>query len=153
MKRVFVWMMMLALLCTGSALADLRVQLPMDSRCTLTLPEGMVYDGPGEEDEAAFAWVSTVYGLEADFICADGSGIRYLEDMIPELEAQGMEYIETVQINGIDMMVCCYTPDDPADMPCIAYIFRDGSQIQMIEFWYADQAGADMTRTIMESIE
>ena len=156
MKKLMAGMLavvMLAMLGAGCALADQAVQLPENSRYTIQLPDGMEYDGPGKLDKASFAYVSESLGLDVIFSCSDGSQVRYLEDMIPVIEDNGMEDVQMVTVRDIPMIVYRYTPDDPAEMKCIGYIFQDGNLIQQIAFWYGTQKAADQTKIIMESIE
>ena len=44
-------------------------------------------------------------------------------------------------------------PEDDSGMKGIGYILQDGNATQKIVFWYATQEAADLTKTIMESIE
>ena len=136
----------------GTAAADQTVYLPADSRLSVMLPDEMEYDGPGSLDKASFAYVSETLGLDVIFSYTDGSALRDLEDLIPEIEKSGMEDVTIRVVCGMDMIVYRYTPDDPTEMKCIGYIFRDGNQIQEIAFWYANQGAADLTKTIMESL-
>ena len=144
----------LTVLCACSAFAEQKVQLP-DSAYSVTVPDGMTYDGPGENpDDAKFVWLSEKLGLEIQFFCygnEKGASLQSIAEILQE------EY-ETVQvrlISGIEMIV--YELEDPGDPPekgmkCVGYVLTDGDMIQEICFWYATQAAADETAVIIESI-
>ena len=55
-------------------------------------------------------------------------------------------------VNGVEMIVYRVTASNP-DGKAIGYILRDGDKVWQIEFWYTSQTAADMTKTIMESIQ
>ena len=141
-------------LCAGFAAAEQKVSLPASSY-TLTLPDGLEYDGPGstEGDDAEFAYVSYDLGLDVEFFVYDGKGAT-LEGMVQVLQENG-EDADLYTVNGIKMLV--YRRDDPDQPPkkgmkCIGYALIDGDRVQEIVFWYANQAAADLTKEIMGSI-
>ena len=141
-------------LCAGFAAAEQKVSLPASSY-TLTLPDGLEYDGPGstEGDDAEFAYASYDLGLEVYFLLHDGKGVT-LEDILQELKKTGQD-ADLYMVNGIKMLV--YRVDDPDQPPkkgmkCIGYTLIDGDRVQEIVFWYANQAAADLTKEIMGSI-
>ena len=156
MKRLMCGIMVLALvlLCMSGALAERKVKLP-ESRYSLTIPDSMEYDGPGETpDDALFAWVSEKQGLDIQFFRQKNDKGATLEAMADVLIGDGMD-AAIYRINGIDMIV--YRVSDPQDPPekgmkCIGYVFLDGDAAQMICFWYATQEAANLTAEIMESI-
>ena len=151
MKRFCLILAALVLLGAGCASAEQRVQLP-ESRYAVTLPDGMTYDGPGEKGEAAFAYVSEALGLDVSFTVGYAGGLQQISDLIPAIEQKGMTDVRMTLVNGIEMLVYRYEPEDTNSMKCIGYILRDGDKVEQIEFWYAGQGAADLTRTIMESI-
>ena len=77
-KTLSTLLALILLLCLGTAAADQKVTLP-DSRYSLTLPDGMEYDGPGEgSDDARFAYVSESLGLDIQFFReSDSKGKRH----------------------------------------------------------------------------
>lgn len=156
MKRI------MAALLAGIALASsafgagadgIRVRLP-GSAYSVTVPEGMTYDGPGEgADTSKFAWLDEKIGLDASFFCYDSKGLDVWT--IAESIQDQCENVAIYLISGIEMLV--YELTDPGDPPgegmrCIAYAFREGDMIQEITFWYATQEAADRTVEIIESI-
>ena len=156
MKRLMCGIMVLALvlLCMSGALAERKVKLP-ESRYSLTIPDGMEYDGPGDiPDDAAFAWVSGKLGLDIQFFRQPNDGGAALQAMADVIIGDGVD-AEIHRINGIDMIAYRVTdPQDPPEqgMKCIGYVFLDGDAAQMICFWYATQEAADLTAEIIGSI-
>ena len=150
MRRIAALVFVLLLVMAGTAFADQDVQLK-GTRYTLTLPDSMEYDGPGNPGKADFAYVSESLGLEILFTSANGSGLQQLADMIPNL-ADEVDDPRMTTVNGVEMIVYRVTADDP-DGKAVGYILRDGDKVWQIEFWYTSQTAADMTKTIMESIQ
>lgn len=149
MKRTAA-MLLVLLLLAGAAYADQAVKLE-GTRFTLALPDEMEYDGPGKPGKADFAYVSGSLGLEILFTSADGSGLSQLTDIIPFLE-DDVDEVSPVTVNGIEMLkyrISAHNPEGKA----IGYILRDGNKVWQVEFWYASQTAADLTKTIMESIQ
>ena len=143
-------MLLVLLLLAGAAYADQAVKLE-GTRFTLALPDEMEYDGPGKPGKADFAYVSGSLGLEILFASADGSGLSQLTDIIPFLE-DDVDEVSPVTVNGIEMLkyrISAHNPEGKA----IGYILRDGNKVWQVEFWYANQTAADLTKTIMESIQ
>ena len=143
-------MLLVLLLLAGAAYADQAVKLE-GTRFTLVLPDEMEYDGPGKPGKADFAYVSGSLGLEILFTSADGSGLSQLTDIIPFLE-DDVDEVSPVTVNGIEMLkyrISAHNPEGKA----IGYILRDGNKVWQVEFWYASQTAADLTKTIMESIQ
>ena len=149
MKRIAALLLVLLLLA-GTALADQAVKLE-GTRYTLALPDEMEYDGPGKPGTADFAYVSDSLGLEVLFTSADGSGLVSLSDMIPYLE-DDVEKVEPVTVSGVEMLRYRITAHNP-EGKAIGYILRDGDKVWQVEFWYTGQKAADLTKTIMESIQ
>ena len=139
----------------GNALADQKVKLPSSSY-SVTIPDGMEYDGPGQKpDNAKFAWVSEPMGLEILFSCEKNARGATLEAMATVLRTENGMDAEIRTIAGIDMIV--YRGTDPDDDPAtamkfISYVFLDGNMAQEICFWYANQNAADRTAEIISSI-
>ena len=146
---------MLLAVFAGSALADQKVKLPSSSY-SVTIPDGMEYDGPGQRpDNAKFAWISEQMGLEILFACGKNNRGATLEAMATVLRSENGMDAEIRRIAGIDMIV--YQGTDPDDDPStamkfIAYVFLDGNMAQEICFWYANQSAADRTAEIIQSI-
>jgi len=145
----------LAVCCLGGALADQKVQLP-ESRYSLTLPDGMTYDGPGESpDDARFAYVSASLGLDIQFFCQDNEKGATLEGMATVLREDDGFDAAIYRIGGIDMIVFeIADPQDPPEkgMKCMTYMLEDHGKVQMICFWYAGQEAANRTADIIASI-
>jgi len=145
---------LLALLVLGSAMAEKDVNLPQ-SGYKVIVPDEMSYSGPGKApDTADFAWVSEKLGLEIDFFHAENRRGVTLEAMATVLREEGFD-AEIRNVAGIDMIV--YEGTDPEDDPAtamkyITYVFLEGSMAQQVSFWYANQAAADLTAQIIESI-
>ncbi len=154
MKKWICMLLALLLLAGSCAAADEKIQLP-DSRYSLTIPDGMKYDGPGEDpDTAKFAFLSEKLGLEIDFFSYDANGWE-LKEMAESLKENGTD-VEMYRINGIDIIVDRVTdPDDPPDqgMKCIGYVLKDQGTIVEICFWYATKKAAKLTEEIISSIE
>ena len=156
MKRLMCGIMGLALvlLCMSGALAERKVKLP-ESRYSLTIPDGMEYDGPGElSDDSLFAWVSAKLGLDIEFFRQKNDKGKTLQAMADYIIGDGVD-AGIYRINGIEMIA--YRDTDPQDPPekgmkCIGYVFLDGDAAQMICFWYANQEAADLTAEIIGSI-
>ena len=145
----------MVLFMTGSALAEQKVQLP-DSRYSLTLPDGLEYDGPGEKpDDARFVYLSEALKLEVQFFCygREGAALRTLAEILQQDES--VDEVSIYKVNGIEMIVYRLTdPDDPPEkgMKCIGYVLEDGDLIQEITFWYGTQDAARLTEEIIGSI-
>ncbi len=152
MKRIAALVFVLLLVTAGTAFADQDVQLK-GTRYTLTLPDSMEYDGPGKPGRADFAYVSYSLGLEVRFVSGDGSNIKKLGDMESFIEDKpGVDDVQITVVNGIEMIAYRITVSNP-EGKAIGYILRDGDTVWQIEFWYTNQTAADMTKTIMESIQ
>ena len=141
---------MIVLLGSAGAFAEQRVQLP-GSRYAVTLPDGMVYDGPTPGSREAFAWVSEELGLEISFFRYEGEGAGMTEVLAGLLEG-GAEEIQMTSVGGVSMMAFRYPPVDESGMKGIGYLLQDGDATLEVLFWYATQEAADLTKTIMESI-
>ena len=144
-RRIAALFFALLLVMAGTAFADQDVQLK-GTRYTLTLPDSMEYDGPGNPGKADFAYVSASLGLEILFTSANGNGLQQLADMIPNL-ADDVEDLQMTMVNGVEMLVYRVTASNP-DGKAIGYILRDGDKVWQIEFWYTNQTAADMTKTV-----
>ena len=151
MKRMIglVLGLVLALAGIGAAWAETWVNLP-GSAYALALPDGMTYDGPGEQDGALFAYVDEGIGLDIHFFRYD-AGEAQLKPMAKKLREKGFD-AKITTIAGIDMIVYRTESTTGDGMKAIGYILLDGSSVQEIVFWYATQKAADMTKTIMETI-
>ena len=151
MKKAFCMMLALAMLAAaGSAAADQAVRLP-ESRYTLILPDSMEYDGPTPDSDEAFAYVSGELGLEISFFRYDARGAN-LADLRPKILEKGADDVQITAINGVEMLVYRIAPYDASGMKCIGYILVEGNTVQEIVFWYATDAAAKATKSIMESI-
>ena len=152
MKKMISLLTCLALLY-GCAAAEQTVALP-ESRYVLTVPDGMKYSAPEDEDGGVYAYISDT--LEMDYRSypiteAAESGMRpTLQESAEKLAESGME-TEIREVNGIEMLVYRVT-DETDGTPCIGYVFEDGDRIIEIFFWYATQEAADTSKAIMESI-
>ncbi len=149
MKKVFCIMIVAGMiLAAGCAMADQEVSLPNSSH-TLTIPDGMAYDGPTPGTDEAFAYVSEQMGLQISFLVYNAPGAD-LTSLIPRIQEKNAEKVELTTVGGIPMIVYRITTEDGAK--CIGYILQDGNAVQEIIFWYSTQKAADMSKTIMESI-
>ncbi len=134
------------LLAAGCAAADEVVRLP-ESRYAVTLPDGMVYEGPTPENSEAFACVYEEFLLEIHFFRFEAGMTEAVADVL----AKGAEDITPVPVNGIDMIAFRYPAQDDG-WKAVGYMTQDGDATQMILFWYGSMEAAEMTKTIMESI-
>jgi len=150
MRKRIVTALLAVLLAAGCAGAEI-VTLP-ESRYAVTLPEDMVSDGPTEGTGEAFARVSEAAGLEVSFFRFEGPEAS-LSARIAVLLEQGAEELTMTTVNGVEMLVFRFPPEEENGMPGIGYVFEDGDALQEILFWYATPEAAEMTKTIMESIE
>ena len=151
MRKVWALMLAAVMLAAGLALADETVRLP-GSRYAVTLPDGMVYDGPTPYSEESFAYVAEGIGLEISFSRYENTGGNLTVLMMMLLE-QGAEDISMTSVGDVEMLVFRFPPADESGMKGIGYVLQDGDATQKIVFWYATQEAADLTKTIMESIE
>ena len=150
MKKTLCIMIVLGIvLAAGAALADQQVNLP-DSRYAVTIPDGMAYDGPTPGTDEAFAYVSEQLGLQISFLVYNAPGAD-LTSLMPGIQEKNPEKVELTTVGGIPMIVYRITAEDGAK--CIGYILQDGNTVQEIVFWYATQKAADLSKTIMESIQ
>ena len=150
MKRMVCGILALVMvLAIGCALADQRVNLP-NSRYTVTIPDEMAYDGPTPDTDEAFAYVSEQLGLTISFLVHDAPGAD-LTSLMPRIQKENPEKLELTTVNGIPMIVYRATADDGGK--CIGYILQDGNTVHELLFWYTTQKAADLSRTIMESIQ
>ena len=143
MKRI-VCLTVCAVLLAGCAGAE-TVILP-NSRYVIDVPDSMVYGMEAYYSET----------LEMDYASypvsqATELGMpETLREAAEDRAAQGLD-VELRKINGIETL--CYRVKDETDgAPCIGYVFIDGEWMIEIDFWYATQEAADMTKTIMETI-
>ena len=134
------------LLAAGCASADEVVRLP-ESRYAVTLPDGMVYEGPTPENREAFACVYEELLLEIHFFRIEAGMTEAVADVL----AKGAEDITPVPVNGVDMIAFRYPAQDDG-WKAVGYMMQDGDATQMILFWYGTPEAAEMTKTIMESI-
>ena len=146
MKRVMLLILTVVMLLVGCAAADEVVRLP-ESRYAVTLPDGMVYDGPTPDSGEAFAYVYEEILLEVHFFRSDSGMTEAVADVL----AKGGEEITPVSVNGVDMIGFRYPAQDDG-WKAIGYMMQDGDATQMILFWYGTPEAAEMTKTIMESI-
>ena len=150
MKRMVCGILaLMTVLAVGCALADQQVNLP-GSRYTVMIPDEMIYDGPTPDTDEAFAYVDEQLGLTISFVLRDAPGLD-LTRLMPRIQEENPEKLELTAVNGIPMIVYRATSDEGAK--CIGYILQDGDAIQELLFWYTTQKAADMSRTIMESIQ
>ena len=146
MRKVMAMLMAGILLLAGCAAADEAVRLP-ESRYAVTLPDGMVYDGPTAESGEAFACVYEEVLLEVHFFRLEAGMTEAVADAL----AKGAEEITPVSVNGVDMIAFRYPPQDDG-WKAVGYILQDGEATQVILFWYGTPEAAERTKTIMESI-
>ena len=147
MRKVFgLIMAVMILVGTGCGLAE-TVQLP-ESRYAVTVPDGMDCDGPLEGMEEAFVYLSEELGLEVHFFRYE-AGVM---ETVKELLTNGAEDMNMAPVNGLETFVF-RCPDEGDGWKAIGYILEDGDATQVILFWYGTQEAADLTKTIMESIE
>ena len=148
MKKGFCIMLAAVIaLAAGCALADQQVNLP-NSRYAVTMPDGMAYDGSTPGTDEAFAYVSGELGLEVSFHYYSAPGAN-LASLLPGIQEKDPDDVQMTTVGGMPMIV--YRLSDNGGK-CIAYILQDGNTIHEIVFWYTTQKGADLSRTIMESI-
>ena len=142
--------MMLLFSC---AQAERSVALP-HSRYMIEVPDWMRYSEPEEEHKGVEAYVSEM--LEIDYTSYPratmiGTGTAgSLREVAENSAAKGKE-VELRSINGIEML-CFRTIDESDKAPCIGYVFEDGEWMIEVDFWYATEEAADLTKTIISSI-
>ena len=142
-----------ALLLTGCALAEQAVELP-NSRYVIDVPDWMEYSDPVDGDQGVEAYISK--DLEMDYIsytkeqAAERGFGQTLKETVSALRENGIN-AELRKVQGIEML-CYRTVDEEDQAPCVGYVLLDGDWLIEIDFWYATQEAADMTKTIMESI-
>ena len=151
MKRI-ICLTVCAVLLAGCAAAE-TVTLP-NSRYVIDVPDSMVYSPAVDTDYGMEAYYSET--LEMDYASypvsqATELGMpETLREAAEDRAAQGLD-VELRKINGIETL--CYRVKDETDgAPCIGYVFIDGEWMVEIDFWYATQEAADMTKAIMETI-
>ncbi len=153
-KRMAALLAGMMILATGAAAADQQVTLP-ESSYSVTIPDGMIYDGPGTgPDTAVFAWIWDEKKLDIQFFSYDAMG-NELQTLAEGLREAGTD-ASIYEINGIEMLVYRLTdPEDPPEkgMKCIGYILKDGEMIKEICFWYGSKEAAKLTETIISSIQ
>ena len=150
MKKWVCLVLAVLLLAGCCAMAEEKVQLP-DSRFFITLPDGMEYDGPGQldGDAFAFAYAGKSLGLDISFLSYDAKGTELISLLQGVMEKS--EEAALYQIAGQEMIV--YRTTDPTDgARMIGYILKDGDHLVEIIFTYANQAAADMTEQIIQSL-
>ena len=147
MRKVIGLALALMLLATGNVSSAETVQLP-ESRYAVTIPDGMIYDGPTEGTAEAFAYVSEEMLLTVHFFRYNMS----MTDVILDVLGRGGDDIRPVSVNGVDMIAFRYPPEEDG-WQAAGCILEDGDATLAILFWYGTQEAADLTKTIMESIE
>ena len=145
------------LICVGllfsCAQADRSVALP-NSRYMIEIPDWMRYSEPEDEYNGVEAYLSEM--LEIDYtsypkVTMIGPGTAgSLREVAENSAAKGKE-VELRTVNGIEML-CFRTMDESDKAPCIGYVFVDGEWIVEIDFWYATEEAANLTKTIISSI-
>ena len=147
MRKVIGMTLVLMLLAAGSVSSAETVRLP-ESRYAVILPDAMTYDGPTADTAEAFAYISEEMLLTVHFFRYDMS----MTDVILDLLGRGGDDIRPVSVNGVDMIAFRYPPEEDG-WQAVGYILEDGNAALEILFWYGTQEAADLTKTIMESIE
>ena len=154
-KRIACLALAVLLAVAGCAFAEQELVLPQ-SRYALTVPDGMTFSAPGDNDSGVYACFSEEIALEIDYTAypletAREAGMAAtLQETAEKLAQQGKE-AELRLVGGIEML--CYRQQDETDgTPCVGYIFEEDGWIIEIDFWYATEEAAEMTVKIMESI-
>lgn len=147
MRKALGILLAVMLLAAGCAAGEETARLP-ESRYALRLPEGMIYDGPTEGTREVCAYLSGEMGLEVHVFRYDTG----MTDVIAQALAAGATDMGMTAVNGIQMMTFRF-PAEEDGWQGVSYILEDGDGTTEIRFWYSTQEAADMTKTIMESIE
>ncbi|MCR5296531.1 MAG: hypothetical protein K6E17_03895 [Clostridiales bacterium] len=151
MKRIVCLLGVLVLaLGIGCAAAEQRVNLP-DSKYSLALPDSMEYRDGREGSDENFSYLDRNSALTAHFSHRT-SGNTTLKEVAEKLRDAGYD-IQMTRVNGLEMIVYRAESTTGDGMKAIGYILKDGNDIWETWFWYATQNEADMTKTIMESIQ
>ena len=136
------------------AQAEQTVILP-NSHYELLVPDWMEYSDPVDGDQGVEAYISK--DLEMDYISytKEQAAERGLKDTLKEsarfLNDNGMK-AELRKVQGIEML--CYRVQDEADgTRCVGYAYISEDRMTEISFFYATQAAADLTASIMESFQ
>ena len=137
--RTVLCILVCCLMLLSCASAEQEVLLP-GGRYAVDVPDWMEYSEPVDGDAGVEAYVSK--DLEMDYISYQKAEM---------IRAEKGSKIELRKVNGIEML-CFRLVDEEDGTPCIGYLFEDGELLIEIDFWYATQEAADMTKTIMETI-
>ena len=153
MKKI-IGLVICLMMLGGIAAADQTVELLPGCRYVVDIPDDMEYESPESSENGVETYFNNE--LEMDCFCYPKSEAvslgmaETLKETVKALAEKGWE-AELRKVNGITM-VCVRMKDESDGAPGIGYIFEDGDMMIEIDFWYATQEAADMTRTIMESI-
>ena len=151
--RKIISFLVFVILLAGCASAEQEVLLP-GGRYAIDVPDWMEYSEAVDGDAGVDAYISK--DLEMDYISYQKAemvrlGMPETLQETAEQRAEKGSKIELRKVNGIEML-CFRLVDEEDGTPCIGYLFEDGDLLIEIDFWYATQEAADMTKTIMESI-
>ena len=152
MKRFFAFLVCLMLLL-GCAQADRSVTLP-NSRYMIDVPDWMRFSEAEEKYNDVAAYYSEM--LEIDYVSYPRASMigpgtaESLREVAEKSAAKGRE-VELRSVNGIEML-CFRTVDESDKTPCIGYVFEDGDWIIEVDFWYATEEAARLTKSIISSI-
>ena len=153
MMKTVICLLVCIMLMFGCAAGEQQVLLP-GGRYAIDVPDWMEYSDPVDGDAGMEAYISD--DLEIDFVSYEKAEAMKLgmPETLKETAKQQREEgnkTEIRKVNGIEMLVF-RTEDEEDGTQGIVYVFEDGELIIEINFWYATQEAADLTKTIMESI-
>ena len=144
--RICTLLAALILALAGTAAAEQQLILP-DGGHIITLPDGLSV----LPRDAGTAELYAVYGkedLELEVFIYPGNG-RSVEENAQALADAGRE-AEIREVGGVSML--CYREMDEADGAlCIGYMYPVNGAFVELSFWYASEAAAAETVTIMNS--
>lgn len=137
------------LLLAGGALGESTEIILPDGQHRLTLPEGMEYQEPAEDEKDLKGIFLMPPDLEM-LVFAYDAGQATVQDLAETMTNAGLN-AQLREVGGETMLV--FQDQDPADQaPCLGYSYvKDGIMVE-ISFFYSSQGAMDLTESIMESI-
>ena len=138
------------LLLSGGCLAEnQQVTLP-DGKHSVIIPEEMIWQepAPSEKDLKGIFLLPPDLEMHVYFYEAGNATVRTLAEALAEAEREA----EVREIAGTEFLV--FQDQDEADgTRCVGYAYISEDRMTEISFFYATQAAADLTASIMESFQ
>lgn len=154
MKKLMALLLTLCLAAAVcSAFADTRVEIA-DTGMTLALPDDFGEDELTDDDIAegvVAVYISDDEKLEMYVTCyEDVLSVEELKEYLEEEEAY--TYLDYTTINGI-VSVCELCPEENGEGAFVLYWFSGENGVTSVAFWYEDDAAAERTKAIMETLQ